>query len=227
MSGVTLVGVRLPSGREHVWEQANGPLSWRICDPTVFNRTTGWRRWQRAVNEGTATPKSERSWGTPVRQPRIHPSEYGVVFIDFRDKVVFARQDYMNPLHFGVDLEPVTLTRIEALHAAGMIDHFSYLNPNRDDLDVLYLKTDASETEWLLGIFRQIPTGKVTVTEEQAERLKRFERLWQMGTGFYVELKLPEGWTFDTGQRASGCWPEVKRWLAAHKWTSPVQQRVR
>lgn len=115
MGGEVFVGIK----RSDCSEQCS--LRWTNIMPSFLSDHTFW-------NEGTSfrdfieKAKSDNEWPQSKLTLEIEPSEYGVILIDFVNKIIFSRQNYSAPGHLCLHLDDSEdLDEIKLLQKHGML----------------------------------------------------------------------------------------------------------
>jgi len=203
MGGELLLGLRDRRGQVKLQLRWTNPMPFMIAHPTFL---TGGALWNKIWNEKSST----KGWPRTVNVKTVQPSEYGVILIDLKDKIVFSRQDYCTPnmLHLQGTIDPemaeVCLSKKESCTLTTM-------TRNRSDLRSYYIK----------------PPKKL----ERAfwdTMLYGFESDNYVHSPAYFQLKWRmKGWKFDYGvpgkDRARYCWKEVQAFIAKNRWKTKVE----
>ncbi len=211
MGGELLLGLRNKEGKEKLQLRWTNPIPFIMATPSFLE---GGKLFKEIWNEKTA----KQGWpGTRVVK-RISPSEYGVVFVDLKERIIFSRQDYCTPtmLHAQGSIDAEFAEILLAQHTLKRVKKLTLME-RKSKKGNPYRELKKAEKDRL---FRALKKGLSLIA--------RNDGLWQgIKLSDYIQLEwAPKGFKLDYGDharnsRARYCWPEVKAFLKKYGWKSP------
>jgi hypothetical protein len=191
MGGEVFVGVRYRDSGGEVHEHCS--LRWTNEMPRVL-ADIGFYRKGRALSDFIADAKPDSHWPQPVLTKEISPSEYGVILVDFEEKIIFSRQNYSGIGSYCAAFdEPEDRRLVTRLaKAKGVTSITTY-------------RGDALPVMEVIKVLAQLARDREPRTDAQV-----------------VEYRIP-GWEINHRSiRADECWPVVRSFVKEHGWRSRI-----